>query len=299
MTIAFNEPVTGLTLSDLSLSLNGGANLLTSAQTLITNDDVSWTLGNLTGLDGTSGNYTLTLLPTGISDSQGHALASGATGSFTVDTVAPTASITPVTPNPSNGAVSQMTITFSKPVVGFTLADLALSLNSGPNLLTGTQTLTSSDNINWTLGNLANLTNVGGNYTLTLAANGISDAAGNTLVSGVSSSFTVDSVAPTLANPSFETPSLGSGYVYTPTGAGWTFTGSSGIQGNGSAWGIWPRPTAFKPPSCRAVAPTGKSARRLTSPRPESSFCNSMRPSAVTTRRRRHKAWACTWTARS
>ena len=48
---------------------------------------------------------------------------------------------------------------------------------------------------------------------------------------------TVDRRAPTIANPSFETPAQGSGYTYNPTGASWTFTGSSGIQGNGSAWG--------------------------------------------------------------
>jgi fibronectin type 3 domain-containing protein len=37
------------------------------------------------------------------------------------------------------------------------------------------------------------------------------------------------------ANASFETPSVG-GYSYTPAGSGWTFTGFSGIQKNGSAY---------------------------------------------------------------
>ena len=37
-------------------------------------------------------------------------------------------------------------------------------------------------------------------------------------------------------NQSFETPSVGvSGYQYSPTGASWTFTGSSGIAGNGGS----------------------------------------------------------------
>ncbi|MES2354388.1 MAG: S8 family serine peptidase [Pseudomonadota bacterium] len=42
-----------------------------------------------------------------------------------------------------------------------------------------------------------------------------------------------------LVNGGFETPSLGSGYQYSPSGAGvgWTFSGGAGIQGNGSAWG--------------------------------------------------------------
>jgi hypothetical protein len=38
-------------------------------------------------------------------------------------------------------------------------------------------------------------------------------------------------------NSGFETPSAGTGYQYDPAGAGWTFSGASGLQGNGSAWG--------------------------------------------------------------
>ncbi len=41
---------------------------------------------------------------------------------------------------------------------------------------------------------------------------------------------------PVLANPSFEGTSA-NGFTYQPSGTGWTFTGGSGIQQNGSAWG--------------------------------------------------------------
>jgi hypothetical protein len=56
---------------------------------------------------------------------------------------------------------------------------------------------------------------------------------------------------PALVNPGFETPALGSGFQYNPSGAGigWTFSGNSGIQHNGSAWGAAAAPdgvqTAF------------------------------------------------------
>jgi hypothetical protein len=56
--------------------------------------------------------------------------------------------------------------------------------------------------------------------------------------------FRPTSVTPAfgLANASFETPNVGtSGYRYNPTGGSWTFSGDSGIQSNGSAWGA---PTA-------------------------------------------------------
>jgi hypothetical protein len=65
-------------------------------------------------------------------------------------------------------------------------------------------------------------------------------------------SQTVNGVpSPTLINPSFETPALNGGYQYNPNppGVGWSFSGLSGIQSNGSAWGAAAAPdgvqTAF------------------------------------------------------
>jgi hypothetical protein len=55
----------------------------------------------------------------------------------------------------------------------------------------------------------------------------------------------------TLANASFEIPARGNDYEFDPpnAGVGWTFTSTSGIQGNGSAWGAASAPdgvqTAF------------------------------------------------------
>ena len=43
-------------------------------------------------------------------------------------------------------------------------------------------------------------------------------------------------VETTIANGSFESPAVDS-YVYNPSGASWTFSNSSAIQANGSAWG--------------------------------------------------------------
>jgi hypothetical protein len=56
--------------------------------------------------------------------------------------------------------------------------------------------------------------------------------------------------AQTISDYSFESPSVGSGYVYDPSGVpGATFTGGAGVQGNGSAWGFTTAPdgtqTAF------------------------------------------------------
>ena len=62
------------------------------------------------------------------------------------DTDAPTADVIDVTPDPRPNWVNTVTITFSEPVFNFSLADLTLTRDGGANLLTGDQTLGSSDN---------------------------------------------------------------------------------------------------------------------------------------------------------
>jgi len=47
---------------------------------------------------------------------------------------------------------------------------------------------------------------------------------------------------PVVADPSFETPDLGSGFAYRPTVQGLTFERDSGIAANGSAFGFGPAP---------------------------------------------------------
>ena len=131
------------------------------------------------GAGGTSGEYFLSTL---------------------VDAAPPTATIAPVTPNTRNTPVSQIQIVFSKAVSGVTLADLSLTDNGGPNLLTSSQTLTTSDDITYTLGNLSSATTAGGTYKLSLAANsGITDALGGFLATGATSTFVIEALPPTAA----------------------------------------------------------------------------------------------------
>jgi hypothetical protein len=114
--------------------------------------------------------------------------------STVVDTVSPTAAITPVSPDPRSSPVSQITIVMSEPVSGVDLADFTLTRDNGANLLTASQTLTTTDNITYTLGNLTSLTTPNGAYRLTLnaAGSGITDAAGNPLANSPVEDFTVN-----------------------------------------------------------------------------------------------------------
>jgi hypothetical protein len=86
LSIVFSEKVTGFDLGHLSLSRDGGPNLLTAAQTFGSNDQRNWVLGNLAGLTAAEGTYTLGLDPTGITDLAGNPLAAGASDTWTVAT---------------------------------------------------------------------------------------------------------------------------------------------------------------------------------------------------------------------
>ena len=105
-----------------------------------------------------------------------------------------TATITPVSPNPHTTSVNALTITFSGPVTGFTLNALQLKGPGGTNLLTAVQTLTTTDNQTFTLGNLAGLTDpthrvAGFTLTLTAAGSGINGTSGGALTTNATMSF--------------------------------------------------------------------------------------------------------------
>jgi len=82
-------------------------------------------------------------------------------------------------------------------VTGLTLSSLKLSIGSGANLLTSTQTLTTTDNITWTVGNLAALTKTSAVCTLALSPSAaVKDTYGNALVTGATANFTIDATRP-------------------------------------------------------------------------------------------------------
>src|SRR5207244_1247622 len=130
----------------------------------------------------------------GITDAVGNAMTATATEQFTVDLEGPTATVTAVTPDPRNTAVNTVTIVFSEPVSGFDLADLRLTRNGGANLLTGSQTLATTDNVTWTLGNLEGLTFTGGSYALAVVASGsgVKDRAGNAMAANATETWVLD-----------------------------------------------------------------------------------------------------------
>ena len=97
--------------------------------------------------------------------------------------------------SPTLTPVNSVVIAFSEPVENFTMADLQLNLTV--NGVTASEpldgaTLSTSNYQNWTLGNLAAFTSTSGTYTLTLTTAGwnVTDAYGNVLTTGASTTWT-------------------------------------------------------------------------------------------------------------
>jgi hypothetical protein len=85
ITIRFNEPIDGLTLSDLALTRNGGRNLLGASVTLARVDDRTWRLDNLGALTTPVGNYLLTLTAGAVVDVAGNVSGAAVVESFAVE----------------------------------------------------------------------------------------------------------------------------------------------------------------------------------------------------------------------
>ncbi|HKD37653.1 MAG TPA: fibronectin type III domain-containing protein, partial [Pirellulales bacterium] len=115
--------------------------------------------------------------------------------------IAPAATIPTPGPSPILTSVASMQIVFNEPVSGFAPSSLSLSLNGGANLLTSSQTLTTSDNQTYTLNNLSSVTSAVGTYVLkfTAAGSGVVDSVNNSPTSDVATTFVVTHAPPQVA----------------------------------------------------------------------------------------------------
>ncbi|HEX8916162.1 MAG TPA: Ig-like domain-containing protein, partial [Humisphaera sp.] len=146
-----------------------------------------------------NGTYTVTLQAGQVADTLGFvSTAAKAIGTINValETVPPTVAVSAVSPNPRATAVSSLTLTFSEAVNLVDLGDLSLTRNGAAVSLAGA-TLTTSDNVTFTLSGLAGLTGAAGSYALTVNPGGLEDLAGNVLAVAGTTAWTVDLTPPT------------------------------------------------------------------------------------------------------
>ncbi|MGA2500413.1 MAG: SdrD B-like domain-containing protein, partial [Tepidisphaeraceae bacterium] len=127
-----------------------------------------------TQADGTS-SFTVTAV-----DAAGNESGPSPAVAVTFDSTAPTATISSPVSNPMLGPVNPMQIVFTKTVYGFDLSHLTLS-RDGFAVSLATAALNTTDNVHFSLDNLADLTTLPGTYVLSVTGAGVTDAAGNAL----------------------------------------------------------------------------------------------------------------------
>ncbi|MEZ5651358.1 MAG: Ig-like domain-containing protein [Burkholderiaceae bacterium] len=189
-TFDFGEPVSGFTSADIAVT-NGTPGAFTGA------DGASVYTLNVAPPTNASGTMSVAVSASAAADAAGNAnLAGNATQVF--NTVALTVAIAPtagaITP-PPNGPV-QYTITFSEPVSGLTLGDIAVVNGTAGNLV---PTNLSGGLASTYTFDATPAANIEGNMTVSIGANAVQNAALTGNLAGASAPQPVDTLAPTVA----------------------------------------------------------------------------------------------------
>ena len=140
------------------------------------------------------------------------------------------ADIVDVTPDPRTTSVGAVLVRFGQAVTGFDVADLSL-VRSGVAVPLAGATVTTVDNVTWTVGGLDRLTATAGTYSFTLNATGsgiVSRDGGVALAASASDSWSVQAASLVDAGDTIATAAL----VGITTGA-LRFSGQIGDGSNG------------------------------------------------------------------
>ena len=205
--VAFNEPIdpTTFTSANLSLSLNGGPNLI-AANSGITITQISPSTFNIGGLDiltASGGNYVLTVTAAGIEDPFGDVGAGSLSAGWATAGNQPViVSVGAKNPARRNSPLDTATVIFTQAINpnSFDDSDISLTLGSNPtNRITSGVTITQLSDTTYQISGLSSLTAADGIYTLTINTSGVSDMQGDSGVGSASETWTTSTVAPTIA----------------------------------------------------------------------------------------------------
>jgi len=213
--VTFSESVTGVDASDFALTKTSLANGSIASVSPISGLIYDVTVNTVAG----SGTLRLDLNSSGTSiiDATGNAIATGYTSgqTYTVDTTAPSVTITSAATSNTNTSPIPVTITFSESVTGFAVEDITVGNGTAGNFRDVNGTTYSAD-----------ITPSGqGTVTVDVTASVAQDVAGNNNTVATQLSRTYDSIAPTLTITS--TPSSSTNISPVPV----TITFSENVTG--------------------------------------------------------------------
>jgi large repetitive protein len=166
-TFTFSEPVTGFDIADVTVTGLGTGTI----GALTTVSSSVYTLA-VTPAANTSGTLGVSVPGAAATDASGNpsGAASAAAQAYNTDTTAPTVAITDTTPGTATGPVT-FTFTFSEPVTGFTVGDIATSAGASVGSFTAVSSTVYTAVVSPPSGS--------GTYTVSVPASAAIDGAGN------------------------------------------------------------------------------------------------------------------------
>ena len=188
--------------NDLTLTLDDGNNLLDDSVTITQVNDTTYRIENLDGFTNVDGDYTLSVDASGIQDADNNAGVGTETIDWSLDSTAPTLTgLEDITTSLRNTPITSLEVTFDQAIdpASFDHADLTLSVDGGPNLITDAVTIEQLDDTTYVIKGLNNIQTANGDYVLTVNSAAISDIAGNTGNNSLTASWTLDTIAPIAA----------------------------------------------------------------------------------------------------
>jgi len=212
--VTFSRPMNPLTVdaTDLTLTRDGGPNLLGAGVTVVPLSETVFRIGGLANFTALEGDYTLTASAANTRDTDGRAGTGSLSESWTTRITGPQlVAIEHLATNPRNIVVPSLDVTFSSAIdpSTFDYHDVTLTRDGGLNLITSEVTVEAlSDtvyriaNFNWVVGQQ-------GTYTLTVSAAQILDLAGNPASGSVSETWLMDTAEPPPPTNLAFTPDLG------------------------------------------------------------------------------------------
>jgi len=200
--VTFSETIEFATLTseDVSLTLDGGDDLLGSPLDLTQIGPASYRIGSLAALTSAAGIYQVTVDATGVADLDGNPGQGSRSLSWTLDTTPPEVlSIIPTVEGMRNLPVSTLDVVFSESLAGFDLAALSLTLDGGVNLVTPAVDIEAIDGTTYRITGLLPLTQPEGLYHLTIDTSLLEDLAGNAGTTLAERDWTMDTTSPSAA----------------------------------------------------------------------------------------------------
>jgi len=213
VTFTFSEAVTSFDVNDVTVQ-NG---LLGTLSTV--DGGITWT-GTFTPSSNISDTSNVISVATSYTDAAGNTGASGSSPNYTIDTAAPTVTVTMSDTALTVGESATVTITFSEAVSSFDNSDVTVQ-----NGVLG-QLTTANGGITWT-GTFTPSANISDTTNVITVATSYTDAAGNAGSAGSSANYSIDTVVQTNAAPvAVNDTILLSGAA--PTGSGWVYHAANG-----------------------------------------------------------------------